>query len=534
MCATYSSKEHDDSVCPWEDVSLNIPSRSSKESPAAYKDESGCAGSGDLVRTESDPTLSVSTSKGTPASVPSKRPTAPSSGATSALMKAVKDLPGTSGIAARAVLAPCTLENSLGALKMEKESHTGLSTSKRPTPGPLLDPASKMGRASSTESTLDREASGNNNTSTSSHHHHHHHHHHHGASNRRSKNRSKRRTRESAKPDGSTEPSSEEKKPKSHPTRPHHQHSTSSLLTSVAAASVAPASVLAVAPLEPSGGKQAGGISSAAASAAKAMMPNTTLPEAKPVDPSLSKQGTSSKCTQTKMAENEEMLIPTSPTLARQSPMCTGTGSTPSVLTAGNPDLQKNAIPAATKPPEPKPRVTQNVPGTPKPASSPSTAKHCKSSKHSGSSDRGSSDNEHRGGSRPDSDKEDLTKKEAARGEHCAKHCKGEDKHHRHHHKSHHCHESHVEKQKSSEKPSDKGTVTSSEPVEGPGPPPQSAATGISASNVEGGASGSSENQPKQEEAPSSSSAGDNSTCEKKGEAGKWASSTEVCPWEDE
>ena len=97
ICTTYSSKDADDNVCPWEEEGATLPTRHhSKENPA----NAGAKGSegSSLVRRGSDPTLLTSSkvgspSKSTTAGATRKTPTA--SIATTTLMQAVKDLPGT-------------------------------------------------------------------------------------------------------------------------------------------------------------------------------------------------------------------------------------------------------------------------------------------------------------------------------------------------------------------------------------------------------------------------------------------------------
>ena len=281
-------------------------------------------------------------------------------------------------------------------------------------------------------------SSGVPSTTAPSHHHHHHHHHHHssGAS-RRTKNRSKRKKSSkisstssvghsgtltsdnpvsvgntgepSAKKQEDNKRGSDDFKPlegkvvaKPHP-KPHHQHSTSSLLSSsvrvpsallsgsMAAQSIDSGSMAAVAPVQGrKGSANTVSIPSAAAAMAAGMVPpSLAQPSAKIIEQSQMSHtsqvscpaptitdsthatshtsgqhhhhrhhhhshvhshsadghkatvttesismnmasttthfpGTSSKCTQTKLEDEEDTLIPTSPTLARQSPMLVG------------------------------------------------------------------------------------------------------------------------------------------------------------------------------------------------------------------
>ena len=304
-----SSKEQDDNVCPWDDETALLPSQKhSKESPdtrAVSKDDlkAGSLGGPGLVRTGSDPQISTSKGASTgPASKLSPRPM-PSGGVTTALVKAAKDFnPGTVGIGARSALAS---EPSSGNKKdVDSKNASDIKKNTR-SEAPLLDPSLKMARASSQEhsSSVSSVRGGCNNPVSSSepsicssmhtvsgmscssaHHHHHHHHHHHAASSRRAKNRSKKKKGRGVSTSSTSIKSGasdclgssatsvaatagvdaafaatlmgEEVKqqasasvPKTHP-KPHHQHSTSSLLGSVAAVSVAPASALAVATID--------------------------------------------------------------------------------------------------------------------------------------------------------------------------------------------------------------------------------------------------------------------------------------------
>ena len=362
-----------------------------------------------------------------------------------------------SGVTARAVLAPScpsAIENSLaGRSSMhhgkrdDSLSAASAISSTLDVGGALVDPGSS-GRAGSgsdcgKEFLQHRDSAAGNcgtyptsappSTITSSHHHHHHHHHHHssGAS-RRTKNRSKRKktskissassgahsgtfssdnpvlTGETSDPLGQKSESNirgcDEFKPlegtataKQHP-KPHHQHSTSSLLSSSvrvpsallsgAAQSMDGGSITAVATTQGrKGSANTVSIPSAAAAMAAGMVPpSLAQPSAKIIEQSqishtshtgptnkdvshagthssgthhhhrhhhhshvhshavedhkstvvsesisistvsstMHYPGTSSKCTQTKLEDEEDTLIPTSPTLARQSPMLVG------------------------------------------------------------------------------------------------------------------------------------------------------------------------------------------------------------------
>ena len=361
---------------------------------------------------------------------------------------------GTSSVAARAVLAPScpsAIENSLAG---RSRTHHGKRddsisaacaiSSTLDVGGALVDPGSS-GRASSggesgKEYIQQRDSSSGTcgtypssaapSTVASSHHHHHHHHHHHSSKNRDRK-RSKRKksskissssvvahsgtfTAEIPVSTGNTSDSSAQKqeanirgcdefKPlegttaRQHP-KPHHQHSTSSLLSSSvrvpsallsgAAQSIDGGSITAVASTQGrKGSANTVSIPSAAAAMAAGMVPpSLAQPPTKKIDHSQSSHtghivptntdithggshtsgqhhhhrhhhhshlhshvaeghkttlvsesisisttsstmhfpGTSSKCTQTKLEDEEDTLIPTSPTLARQSPMLVG------------------------------------------------------------------------------------------------------------------------------------------------------------------------------------------------------------------
>ena len=356
----------------------------------------------------------------------------------------------STSITARAVLAPSAIENSLaGRAKVHQgkpdnilSAASAISSTTSVVGGALVDPGAPtvgvprmISKGECGKEHLESfSTSPNPSSSASSHHHHHHHHHHSTGASRRTKNRSKRKKtskgasasttavsgisdgtihmghsgESSAKTVDDTSRVTDDSKAsegssvaKQHP-KPHHQHSTSSLLSSSVRV---PASLLGSVAQSIDGGSMPGcgnthnrkgstnAISSAAASMAMGMMPPSISQvsprsgkESKPTDPhpishttqasqdvapnletaqaalhlpgqhhhhrhhhhghshghlseaqpsasmsdgnsmpsTINFPGTSSKCTQTKLEDEEDTLIPTSPTLARQSPMLVG------------------------------------------------------------------------------------------------------------------------------------------------------------------------------------------------------------------
>ena len=348
-------------------------------------------------------------------------------------------VPDPSSITSQAVLDPSNVDNSL--ISRHKVHHTkheasfspvsAISATTTAVSGALVDPSALTGVPSGKDVEKDylqkRELgtpcssfscpanSGASSGTSSTHHHHHHHHHHSSGASRRTKNRSKRK--KTSKGETSTSGSNvgsnveaskaapdvgkhiENKTAVKHHPKPHHQHSTSSLLGSSVRVASGATLLGSVAPSLDSGSSpggttsqgrkgssSGGGISSAVSSVAMGMVPthlaqprcgkepkisiadnpeisistqvssNIQGLQSKPRSPGHSHHshhhsresftvtnsgdtvsstgainfpGTSSKCTQTKLDDEDDSLIPTSPTLARQSPMLSGgTGAT--------------------------------------------------------------------------------------------------------------------------------------------------------------------------------------------------------------
>jgi len=314
----------DESVCPWESFipdtggpgGSNVASGPSQQ----RKSPRGSVGSGSHKRRGSDPLVSTRTTSG----------------------------PGSSG------LTPGSSNNPIeggtsphhGAGKHRSHHQSGLSDTKGSC-GATVKSCSAT-RTSSLENSLERSnscrrkqneirGSVHDEAAASQHHHHHHHHHHHpshGSNSRRAKNRSKRKKPSirsstltsagelaaaiAAAATATTTASSTQfdvpdHKPIGHHP-PHHQHSTSSLLSSV----VTPASVLAVGHSFDRGivisvpdGPTVTHVASVENPGAGANVPVIQTATT-----------TSSKCTQTKLEDDDDLFnIPTSPTLARQSPV---------------------------------------------------------------------------------------------------------------------------------------------------------------------------------------------------------------------
>ena len=268
------------------------------------------------------------------------------------------------------------------------------------------------------------------------------------------------------------------------------------------------------------------------------------------VSSTTAKHGTSSKCTQTKMGDDEEMYIPTSPTLASQKPLqskfrpAAGEDGGSSITTTSTnllidmsvstSTVQEGATftqPAAST----NARIAQNVPG-----SSSSTALSSSNKWHVADKTN-----------QKTNDTAAKEKRSSSSGEKDHKDAKP----HRHHRKCHHSHSEHgsssaagaaptaQEKQAQDHSNAAQGTSYQKQykreqsdqernnlcPRSSPG---KSKSAGVGEGKKRGAAATCCHDQTDLSKTQMSSS--DSEACEKKGEAGKWASSTEVCPWEDE